>query len=234
LQQGTNDETNRGLSSMNKKNKITRRDLIRAGTGMAAGVLASNTAASALPLTPDNPEGPFYPIHEQTDRDMDLTRVAGREGRAMGKVIRVSGRVLDESGKPIEGAVVDVWQANAAGRYDHEGDTSDTPRDPNFQGWAILKTDKEGRYAFTTIKPGPYTAMGEWVRPPHIHYKVSRRGYKELITQMYFDGDPLNDKDRLFNAVPEGERRQLLVAFSDQDDIPEGEFNIVLGSAGTA
>ena len=218
---------------MDNKNKVTRRDLIRAGTGMAAGLLASNTAASALSPTPDNPEGPFYPIHEQTDRDMDLTRVAGREGRAQGQVIRVSGRVLDESGEPIEGAVVDVWQANAAGRYDHEGDTSDTPKDPNFQGWAVLKTDAEGRYAFTTIKPGPYTAMGEWVRPPHIHYKVSRRGYKELITQMYFDGDPLNDKDQLFKAVPEGERKHLLVTFSEQD-IPEGEFNIVLGSVGTA
>jgi protocatechuate 3,4-dioxygenase beta subunit len=75
--------------------------------------------------------------------------------------------------------------------------------------------------------------MGEWVRPPHIHYKVSRRGYKELITQMYFDGDPLNDKDRLFKAVPEGERKHLLVTFSEQD-VPEGEFNIVLGSVGTA
>ncbi|NCF74565.1 MAG: protocatechuate 3,4-dioxygenase, partial [Gammaproteobacteria bacterium] len=79
---------------MDKKNKVTRRDLIRAGTGMAAGVLAGNAAASAMPPTPDNPEGPFYPIHEQTDRDMDLTRVAGREGRAQGQVIRVSGRVL--------------------------------------------------------------------------------------------------------------------------------------------
>ncbi|MDX2412710.1 MAG: protocatechuate 3,4-dioxygenase [Woeseiaceae bacterium] len=219
---------------MNNKSKITRRDVIRAGTGLAAGVLASNTAASAVSPTPDNPEGPFYPIHEQTDRDMDLTRVAGREGRALGQVIRVSGRVLDESGEPIEGAVVDVWQASAAGRYDHEGDTSDTPKDPNFQGWAILKTDAEGRYAFTTIKPGPYTAMGEWVRPPHIHYKVSRRGYRELITQMYFDGDPLNDKDRLLKAVPEGDRKRLLVAFSDQEGVPEGEFDIVLASVGAA
>ncbi len=219
---------------MNNKIKITRRDVLRAGAGVAGGVLATTTAAGSFTPTPDNPEGPFYPIHEQTDRDMDLTRVEGREGRALGKVIRVSGRVLDESGEPVEGAVVDIWQANAAGRYDHEGDTTDTPKDPNFQGWAILKTEADGRYAFTTIKPGPYAAEGEWVRPPHIHYKVSRRGYRELITQMYFDGDPLNDKDLLLKEVPVAERKRLLVTFDEGAETPEGEFDIVLGTVGTA
>lgn len=219
---------------MNKKTNMTRRDVIRAGAGMAAGVLATTTAAGSLTPTPDNPEGPFYPIHEQTDRDMDLTRVEGREGRAQGQVIRVSGQVLDESGEPVEGAVVDIWQASAGGRYDHEGDTSDTPKDPNFQGWAILKTDADGRYAFTTIKPGPYTVEGEWVRPPHIHYKVSRRGYRELTTQMYFDGDPLNDKDLLLKEVPESDRKHLLVAFDESGEIPEGKFNIVMGSVSAA
>lgn len=219
---------------MDNTKKVTRREVLRAGAGAAGGVFATTTAAGSLTPTPDNPEGPFYPIHEQTDRDMDLTRIEGREGRALGKVIRVGGRVLDESGEPVEGAVVDIWQANAAGRYDHEGDTSDTPKDPNFQGWAILKTDADGRYAFTTIKPGPYAAAGEWVRPPHIHYKVSRRGYRELITQMYFDGDPLNDKDLLLKEVPEPERKHLMVAFDDGAEIPEGEFNIVLRTVSAA
>lgn len=218
-----------------KQNKlVSRRAVIKASAGAAAGAIAANSVAGSLNPTPANPEGPFYPIHEQTDRDADLTRVAGREGRAQGEVVRVSGRVLDESGEPIANAVVDIWQANAAGRYDHEGDTSDSPKDPNFQGWAIAKTDADGRYSFTTIKPGAYTAMGEWVRPPHIHYKVSRRGYHELITQMYWDGDPLNDKDQLFLSLPEAEREQLLVGFEPSGEVSEGTFDIVLSAVSAA
>lgn len=213
---------------MSHQSKFSRRNMIKASAGAAAATLASAGVAGSLSPTPANPEGPFYPIKEQVDKDADLTRVAGREGRAQGEVLRVSGRVLDESGEPVADAVVDVWQANAFGRYDHEGDTSDSPRDPNFQGWGIMKTDAEGRYSFTTIKPGAYTAMGEWVRPPHIHYKVSRRGYHELTTQMYWDGDPLNDKDELFKSVPEEQRKQLLVAFDTSGEVPEGQFDIVL------
>ncbi|NNE04910.1 MAG: protocatechuate 3,4-dioxygenase [Xanthomonadales bacterium] len=218
-----------------KQNKlVSRRAVIKASAGAAAGAIAANSVAGSLSPTPANPEGPFYPIHEQTDRDADLTRVAGRDGRAQGEVVRVSGRVLDESGEPIANAVVDIWQANAAGRYDHEGDTSDSPKDPNFQGWAIVKTDADGRYSFTTIKPGAYTAMGDWVRPPHIHYKVSRRGYHELITQMYWDGDPLNDKDELFLSLPEAERERLLVGFETSGEVSEGTFDIVLSAVSAA
>lgn len=213
---------------MNQAKGISRRNMLKASAGAAAGALSASAVAGALAVTPANPEGPFYPIHEQADKDADLTRVAGQEGQAEGQVIEVSGRVLDEDGQPIADAVVDVWQANAHGRYAHEGDTSDKPLDPNFQGWAIMKTDAEGRYSFRTVKPGAYTAMGDWWRPPHIHYKVSRRGYRELITQMYWDGDPLNDKDRLLQEVPEAERAKLLVAFDESGEVPHGKFDIVL------
>lgn len=213
---------------MNQAKGISRRNMLKASAGAAAGALSASAVAGTLAVTPANPEGPFYPIHEQADKDADLTRVAGQEGQAEGQVIEVSGRVLDEDGQPIADAVVDVWQANAHGRYAHEGDTSDKPLDPNFQGWAIMKTDAEGRYSFRTVKPGAYTAMGDWWRPPHIHYKVSRRGYRELITQMYWDGDPLNDKDRLLQEVPEAERAKLLVAFDESGEVPHGKFDIVL------
>lgn len=212
---------------MSQSKGISRRNMLKASAG-AAGAISASAIAGTLAVTPDNPEGPFYPIHAQADKDADLTRVAGRDGQADGQVVEVSGRVLDEHGEPIANAVVDVWQANAHGRYDHEGDTSEQPLDPNFQGWAIMKTDADGRYSFRTVKPGAYTAMGDWWRPPHIHYKVSRRGYRELITQMYWDGDPLNDKDQLLLETPEEERERLLVAFDESGDVPHGVFDIVL------
>ena len=218
---------------MTKTNKISRRSMLTASAGLAATAVSGTTIGKSMTVTPANPEGPFYPKHKQVDKDTDLTLIEGHTERAQGEVIKVTGHVLDDKGLPVEGALVDIWQANAHGRYHHEDDPATAPTDPNFQGWGMVKTDAEGRYAFTTIKPSAYMVDDKWSRPPHIHYKVSRRGYKELITQMYFDGDPLNDKDRLFKAVPEGERKHLLVTFSEQD-VPEGEFNIVLGSVGTA
>lgn len=213
---------------MKSTHKISRRTILKTSAGLAAGAVATTVAAGTFGVTPDNPEGPFYPIHQQTDMDADLTRIAGHEERATGDVICVSGRVLDENGTPIEGALVDIWQANANGRYLHEGDTSETPLDPNFQYWAKMKTDAEGRYRYTTIKPAAYTAMGEWVRPPHIHYKVSRRGYRELTTQMYFAGEALNEKDLLLLEVPEDLRGRLTVAFESTGEVPEGVFDVVL------
>lgn len=214
---------------MKSAHKVSRRAAIKAGAGLAAGAVATTVAAGTLGITPDNPEGPFYPIHQQADKDADLTRVAGKDTRAAGEVICVSGRVLDENGAPIEGALVDIWQANAFGKYLHEGDTSTGEHDPNFQYWAQMKTDAEGRYRYTTIKPAAYTAMGEWVRPPHIHYRVSRRGYRELTTQMYFAGEALNEKDLLLLEVPEDLRGRLTVAFENDGEVPEGVFDVVLG-----
>jgi len=140
----------------------------------------------------------------------------------------VEGQVLDEAGKPVPGALVDIWQANAAGRYDHEDDPALAPLDPNFQGWGMVKTDDQGRYAFTTIKPGAYSVDAEWSRPPHIHFKVSRRGYHELTTQMYFAGESLNETDRLLRDVPEDRRGLLVVDFQDRDGTSSGNFPITL------
>lgn len=218
---------------MNEKTAITRRGLLKAGAGAAAGTVAGAAMGGTLGLTPANPEGPFYPKHQQADRDIDLTRIEGHSERAEGAVIQVEGRVLDEHGKPVEGALVDIWQANTHGRYHHEDDPNPAPRDPNFQGWGMVRTDAEGRYRFTTIKPGAYAVDGEWTRPPHIHYKVSRRGFHELTTQMYFDGESLNEGDALLGAVPENERERLIVAFN-KDEVPVGVFDVVLRNARTA
>ena len=174
--------------------------------------------------------GPFFTKKDQADKDRDLTRVMGHSTTARGEVIEVSGRVLDESGSPIAGALVDVWQANAAGRYDHEADPNPAPLDPDFQGWARLTTDAEGRYRIRTIKPGRYPVREGWSRPPHIHFKVARRGFREITTQMYFDGHALNDIDLLWNKLTPEERARVTVAFTAAADgaPPAGRFDLVL------
>jgi protocatechuate 3,4-dioxygenase beta subunit len=212
--------------SINKK--MDRRTIIKAGVGIAASAVTASIIAKPSKLTPANPEGPFYPKHQQVDKDTDLTLIDGHTERAQGKVIRVTGQVVDEMGKPVEGALVDIWQANSHGRYHHEDDPATAPKDPNFQGWGMVKTDAQGRYSFTTIKPGAYKVDGNWRRPPHIHYKVSRRGYHELTTQMYFAGESLNETDRLLRSVAEEDRDLLVVDFQEIDGTPHGDFPIVL------
>ena len=214
---------------MNESSKYSRRSIIKASVGMAASAVPTIAMSWPAEVTPANPEGPFYPKHEQLDKDTDLTLIEGHTERAQGQVIRVTGQVLDEEGKPVEGALVDIWQANAHGRYHHEDDPATAPEDPNFQGWGMVKTDAEGRYAFTTIKPGAYKVDESWRRPPHIHYKVSRRGFHEITTQMYFKGEALNETDRLLQSVPEDARRLLTVDFHETDTVPHGHFPIVLG-----
>jgi len=206
---------------------VTRRWFLRGSIGAAATVASAPLLAAT---TPRQSEGPFYPVREQRDTDADLARVEGRAERAAGELIEVSGRVLDEDGNPVADALVDVWQANANGRYAHERDRNPAPLDENFQGWGKLQTDAEGRYRFRTIKPGPYPVRPDWSRPPHIHFKVARRGYHELTTQMYFAGDPLNDTDLLLQSVPEPGQRMLIVDFraAPGGEAKQGVFDIVL------
>ena len=214
---------------MSQFDRFSRRTALKAALGGLAA-----TAASALPAaTPRQTAGPFFPKRDQADKDLDMTRIAGHEKAALGEVCVIEGRVLDEDGKPVADALVDIWQANHHGRYDHEADPNPAPLDPDFQGWARLRTDAEGRYRVRTIKPGAYPVESGWSRPPHIHFKVARRGFHELTTQMYFAGDPLNDVDRLLLAIPEADRPQLVVAFSAaSEDAPRaGAFDIVLKRA---
>ena len=208
-----------------EETNLARRRILTGSIAAAATVAAAPLLAGT---TPAQGEGPFFPVQDQADKDADLTRVAGRSAQAQGEVVVVEGRVLDEGGQPIENALIDVWQANARGRYAHEGDPNPAPLDPNFQGWAKLTTDAEGRYRFRTIKPGAYPATEEWSRPPHIHFKVARRGYHELTTQMYFAGDPLNDVDRLLQALSPAEQRMLVVDFVSGSGDPTGQFDLVL------
>ncbi len=200
--------------------------------GLVTGALAGITGVSAdeLQKTPKQIEGPFYPVVAQKDKDFDLTKIEGQEGTADGKVVIISGHVLNTDGTSVEDATVDLWQANAAGRYRHPSDKNEAPLDPNFQGWAIVPSGKNGEFKFKTVVPGSYPASKDWFRPPHIHFKVSKLGYVELITQMYFPGENLNDTDKLLQRVPEAQRASLIAKIIPGE--PETlEFKIVLEKA---
>jgi protocatechuate 3,4-dioxygenase beta subunit len=145
----------------------------------------------------------------------DNLAVAGPGRLAQGQLIRVSGRILDEAARPVAGAVVELWQANAAGRYLHPIDQRDAPLDPNFIGNGRVRTDAAGRYAFFTVKPGAYPVPvpATWWRPPHVHFSVlGPASLSRLVTQMYFPGDPLNAFDRILQSVPDEAARARLVA----------------------
>jgi protocatechuate 3,4-dioxygenase beta subunit len=162
-------------------------------------------------LTPEVGMGPFYPVLKPLDRDADLTAVGGKTGRAAGLVVHVAGRVLDQRGRPLAGAKIEIWQANTHGRYTHPGDPNAAPLDPNFQGYAVLTTDGEGRYRFKTVKPGAYPVSPTQIRPPHIHFQVEGQADR-LVSQMFFPGEPLNDKDALFQNLSSRSEKEAVVA----------------------
>jgi protocatechuate 3,4-dioxygenase beta subunit len=184
--------------------KLSRRQLLAMSLALGGVVLSaplnSLLAQPARRLTEEQVMGPFYPVTKPIDQDADLTVIQGRPEKAQGKVLHLMGRVLNLRGEPIRGTAIEIWQANTFGRYAHPSDTHDAPLDPNFQGYGITITDAEGRYRFKTVKPGSYPVSENWIRPPHIHFDVSSRSNK-LITQMYFEGEPLNEKDRLFKSA---------------------------------
>lgn len=161
--------------------------------------------------------GPVYGHDSLAPLDNDLTRNGAKNGEALGERIVVTGRVLDELGRPQPNALIEIWQANAAGRYIHENDRHDAPLDPNFFGGGRTVTDAEGRYRFYTIKPGAYpwpNHANAW-RPNHIHLSLFGPTFaSRLVTQMYFPGDPLLALDPIFLGTPETARDRLVSAFS--------------------
>ena len=160
--------------------------------------------------------GPVFGEHSVEPFDDDLTRQHG--GEPLGQRITVAGHVLGDDGRPIRNALVEIWQANAGGRYHHEVDQHPAPLDPNFSGAGRCLTDGDGRYRFTTIQPGAYPWRNHpnaW-RPAHIHFSVFGRMFTQrLVTQMYFPGDPLFPYDPIFNSVRDPKSRKMLVARFD-------------------
>lgn len=159
---------------------------------------------------------PVYGWWEPDVDDNDLTRQRPQE--ALGQRIIVSGRVLDEDDRPIPGALVELWQANSAGRYAHSWDDHAAPLDPNFTGAGRTVTDARGRYLFTTIRPGAYPWRNHdnaW-RPAHIHFSIFGRNFRNrLVTQMYFPGDPMMAYDPILQSIPDASARDRLVSRYD-------------------
>ncbi|MCC2678083.1 MAG: hypothetical protein K0R29_659 [Pseudobdellovibrio sp.] len=215
---------------------MKRRSFLKIGAGTAATLvgfqaLAAGTAASQCTrlLTPRQPEGPFYPIVDQVDTDADLIQLSGASQIAEGQIIVIEGQVKDQRCNPVQGALVEIWQACHSGRYNHPSDPNTAELDPNFQYWGKAVTDKNGNYRFRTILPGAYPADDTWVRPPHIHYKISKKGYLELITQMYFTGnDDLNASDLILNRLSNDQQKEVIVDLKLRPDVPHpvGVFNI--------
>lgn len=177
--------------------------------------------------------GPLLGPGRIAPTDNDLT--VQHAGEPVGQRIIVFGRLLDGDGRPVPDALLEIWQANAGGRYRHSLDRWPSPLDPNFTGVGRALTDAHGRYEFTTIKPGAYPWRNHdnaW-RPAHIHFSVFGRAFTQrLVTQMYFPDDPLFGQDPIFNAVPEAARPRLISRFSLEHTRPEWalayEFDIVL------
>jgi protocatechuate 3,4-dioxygenase, beta subunit len=187
-----------------------------------------------LPHTLSEVTGPIFGQETVNVKACDLTRQ--HSGEPKGERIIVSGRVIDEDGKPVPRTLVEVWQANASGRYLHKWDQHNAPLDPNFSGFGHTLTDAQGRYRFVTIRPGAYPWRNHhnaW-RPAHIHFSLFGPAFAtRLVTQMYFPGDPLLPYDPIFNCIAdEKARNRLISAFDWETTIPEQalghRFDIVL------
>jgi protocatechuate 3,4-dioxygenase, beta subunit len=180
-----------------------------------------------LPHTLSEVTGPVFGHDSVAETDSDLTRQ--HSGEPLGERIIVSGRVLDDGGRPVPHTLIEVWQANAAGRYRHNKDDHHAPLDPNFTGAGRALTDDEGRYQFATVKPGAYPWQNHenaW-RPAHIHFSLFGPAFAtRLVTQMYFPGDPLFEYDPIWQSIPDERARQRLVS---KFDLERTKANWALG-----
>ena len=190
-----------------------------------------------LPHTLADDTGPVFGTGKLLPGDHDATVNARVNGEPLGERITVQGRLLDGSGTPIRGALIETWQANAAGRYIHKKDQHQAPLDPNFTGTARLLTDEYGEYRLTTIRPGAYpwgNHPNAW-RPAHIHFSVFGRNFHQrLVSQMYFPGDPLLAHDPIYQGIPDEKGRRRLISRFELGLTQPGfalgyRFDIVLG-----
>lgn len=212
---------------------LSRRRLLRQTGRLAVGsaTLMTGLQASAktAPPTPRQPLGPFFPDQLPLDGDNDLIEVAGRPGRALGQPTHIFGQIRASDGTPLKDAVLEIWQCDSFGRYIHSRDASRGKRDKNFQGYGRAIADSDGRYRFRTIKPVAYPG-----RTPHIHFRVRTENTDRLVTQMYVEGEALNERDGLLNRISDPLlRRSLIVPLKQSPELGEdaisGRFDITLG-----
>ena len=181
--------------------------------------------ADKLVPTPSQTVGPFFHIGLDRPDWADLT-----SGGPQGERIVIEGRVIDGDGASVPDACLELWQANAAGRYAHPDDTrTDKPLDPNFRGFGRVATDADGRFRFTTIRPGPVPGRGNALQAPHIGVALFARGLlKQLFTRIYFTGDPLNETDPVLLSIDDPARRETLLATPNGSDAGTWHLDIVM------
>jgi protocatechuate 3,4-dioxygenase, beta subunit len=197
--------------------------------GYASTVLRAPTQdLIPLPKNLANLSGPVFGFENLAPFDNDLTKNGRVNGEPLGERITVSGRVLDQFGNPVKNTLIEIWQANAAGRYIHKVDQHEAPLDPNFLGSGRCLTDENGHYTFQTIKPGSYpwgNHYNAW-RPNHIHFSLFGANItSRLVTQMYFPGDPLLQYDPIYLEVPAKNREAMISSF----DLSLTQPNFALG-----
>lgn len=180
--------------------ELTRRKFVLNSLGLLL-VPTLPVLAAALPRTPSQSAGPFYPVELPLDNDNDLTRVEGFARPALGEITDLSGRILSSDGAPLSGMRIEIWQCDANGRYHHPQDSRPNPRDDGFQGHGHTYSNGDGRYRFRTIHPVPYPG-----RTPHIHVAVFPDGQRPFVTQLYVAGDPGNASDWLYQRIPVEQR----------------------------
>ena len=214
---------------MTKPSILSRRGLL-VGAGIGAGLLplSSAFAADAVP-TPPQTEGPFYPAGLPADSDNDLVQVRGQQARAMGEVLHLEGRVIGVDGRPLAGTLIEIWQCDARGLYDHPRQPGRDRRDAAFQGYGRMLADADGRYSFRTLKPVPYPG-----RAPHIHLKTATSDGRRLTRQLYIAGDPMNERDGVFRAAVRqpGQRQRIEMKLAPAPGVEAGalatEMDIVI------
>lgn len=194
---------------------IKRRELIIGGIG----ALVTSSARSQTPpprrlvVTPPQIEGPFYPYNLPAEVDADLVRLGTDDAPALGQVVHLSGTVRGAGGRPYRNATVELWQADARGKYRHPEDTAGPARDARFQGYGRTTTDEAGAFRFRTIRPPAYLMdpARDDRRAPHFHLAVSTRGVRRLTTQLYIQGEPLNATDNWLHMVADPAQRAALI-----------------------
>lgn len=205
-----------------------RRKVLTVGAVVGITFVQPRILLAGLQATPAQTRGPFYPLELPLDSDNDLVQIAGHSGMAKGEISNVVGRVLDERGRPVREAQVEIWQCDANGRYRHPGDRADRPADSAFQGYGRFITGAQGEYRFRTIKPVPYPG-----RAPHIHFAIRGPGFEPLVTQMYVRDAPENRRDWILNSIHDASARDsLIVEFAHnahtEDRALVARFDIVL------